>query len=317
MTIPTHATQGRRDPIGTDNTIQTLVPASRNAVASDPVAYRPGLFSADLAPGAVSLDKLQALHRQRQIAIGLSVSRAVAAIWNSRIRPEHMTDSWGSIRDIVTSLIRKFYQASAADSARFYGMMRTASDLPYLQVQLPRLPPQELLKVADSQALGTFFHEIKTVDEHIAAQSSGRAIEAASSRLALKGGRQTIVDAVHNDPMAIGWERLISPGACGFCAMLAGRGAVYRSHGSADFPAHDHCHCTAQPMFEGQAPSNDSKQLASEWQRVTQGKSGKQAIQEWNKYWEGRNDEQPDQRSIAAPQENGPGNASQQPERIG
>jgi hypothetical protein len=307
-----HATALSLNPIEPREPMPGPGSTSQNRVALAPVAYRAGNVLADSTPGAVTLARLQALHRQRQMAIGMAVSRSVAAVWDSRIRPIAMVDSWGSIRDIITSLISKFYQASASDSARFYGLMRAISGLPYVQASIPKLPPQELLKVVDSQALGTFFHQIKTVDEHMAVQASGRAIEAASSRLALKGGRQAIVDAVHVDPMAVGWERIVSPGSCAFCAMLASRGAVYKTQHNADFQAHDHCHCTAQPIFEGQASSESNRQLSSEWQRVTQGKSGKQAIQEWNSYWEGRNNEQPDHGTAAAPQEDRSGDAAQQ-----
>lgn len=74
-------------------------------------------------------------------------------------------------------------------------------------------------------------------------QSSG-----AMSRLVLDGGRDTIVDTVRNDPTAAGWQRVTAGSACGFCRMLAGRGAVYKED-TADFASHDHCHCSALPIY--------------------------------------------------------------------
>jgi hypothetical protein len=39
-----------------------------------------------------------------------------------------------------------------------------------------------------------------------------------------------------------------SGNACDFCSMLADRGAVY-GEASAEFEAHDHCSCSAQPVY--------------------------------------------------------------------
>ncbi len=64
--------------------------------------------------------------------------------------------------------------------------------------------------------------------------------------------RATITGATHADPRARGWQRKARPDGCGFCQMLAGRATLYRSQGTADFGAHDHCHCVAVPAFGGQ-----------------------------------------------------------------
>lgn len=63
--------------------------------------------------------------------------------------------------------------------------------------------------------------------------------------------RDTITTNQRRDPTAVGWERVAAGDACGFCRMLADRGAVYRRN-TANFASHSHCHCTARPVFEGQ-----------------------------------------------------------------
>lgn len=71
--------------------------------------------------------------------------------------------------------------------------------------------------------------------------------------------RQTIMGSALADPRADGWQRQASATACGFCQMLAGRGAVYSAE-TADFAAHGikangsggECQCTAVPAFGGQ-----------------------------------------------------------------
>lgn len=70
----------------------------------------------------------------------------------------------------------------------------------------------------------------------------------AASRLVLDGGRDTIRATVAADPEAQGWKRVGSGRTCDFCTMLLGRGAVY-SEATADFASHDHCACSAEPVY--------------------------------------------------------------------
>lgn len=59
--------------------------------------------------------------------------------------------------------------------------------------------------------------------------------------------RLTVTRSAVEDPAAKGWKR-VGAGACDFCRMLIGRGAVY-SEATADFESHDHCNCQAVPAW--------------------------------------------------------------------
>lgn len=59
--------------------------------------------------------------------------------------------------------------------------------------------------------------------------------------------RDTITANSVRDKAAVGWQR-VGSGRCDFCRMLIGRGAVYRE-ATADFESHDHCGCSAEPVF--------------------------------------------------------------------
>jgi hypothetical protein len=61
--------------------------------------------------------------------------------------------------------------------------------------------------------------------------------------------RDTITTNTRNDPQSVGWKRITNK-CCGFCRMLADRGAVYRE-ATARFAAHTHCDCSAAPVFLG------------------------------------------------------------------
>lgn len=64
--------------------------------------------------------------------------------------------------------------------------------------------------------------------------------------------RQTITLSSIADPDAEGWQRKTTGTSCGFCQLLASRGAVYRES-SVGFASHDDCDCYAIPAFAGQA----------------------------------------------------------------
>lgn len=73
-------------------------------------------------------------------------------------------------------------------------------------------------------------------------------------------GRDTMTRTSISDPMARGWRREVRGSwTCGFCRMLASRGAVY-AKGTADFAAHHHCDCVAIPSWDQNAPEVKARQ---------------------------------------------------------
>jgi hypothetical protein len=80
-----------------------------------------------------------------------------------------------------------------------------------------------------------------------------------ASRIALEGGRVTLLDTIEADPAAVGWYRVTDAQPCAFCALLASRGVVYkhdsfdqsdaRFHGAGEFKVHNDCGCTLAPAF--------------------------------------------------------------------
>lgn len=66
-----------------------------------------------------------------------------------------------------------------------------------------------------------------------------------------RGFRDSIIGNSRQDADSIGWSRVARGGACKFCVMLAGKGAVYRSESTAIFAAHQHCNCATRPEFRG------------------------------------------------------------------
>jgi hypothetical protein len=101
--------------------------------------------------------------------------------------------------------------------------------------------------------------------------------EQVAQKLVADTGRGTVQAAVRQDRQATAWARSAARGACAFCKMLALRGAVF-AQDTADFRAHDGCHCGVIPVFRGQR--FELSPHAREWERLyreyAQGHSGDQ-----------------------------------------
>lgn len=72
-----------------------------------------------------------------------------------------------------------------------------------------------------------------------------------TQRLVANAARETVVHNVERDPAQPRWARHASANACAFCALLATRGAAYRSQDAAGGHYHNACHCVAVPSWGG------------------------------------------------------------------
>lgn len=72
-------------------------------------------------------------------------------------------------------------------------------------------------------------------------------------RLTANADRATILTNARRDPAGVRWYRGASASCCSFCALVASRGAVYRSESSADFKAHNNCRCFPVVLFPGES----------------------------------------------------------------
>jgi hypothetical protein len=97
----------------------------------------------------------------------------------------------------------------------------------------------------------------------------------AVKRLALQGSRDTIVSSINADPEALGVSRVTDGQPCYFCAMLAGRGAVYKSEETASFNPHDGCGCQPEAVFrrKGYLPPGRGKEFSDLYREIPGGLS--------------------------------------------
>lgn len=74
------------------------------------------------------------------------------------------------------------------------------------------------------------------------------ALQGSATRAVMDSSRRTVLDNAKRE--GVRWVRYASVTACGFCRMLATRGAVYKSADTA-LRSHDHCVCLAVPDRNG------------------------------------------------------------------
>lgn len=112
---------------------------------------------------------------------------------------------------------------------------------------------------------------------------------AAAIRHTLNGGRDTVHRTVAADKRALGWARVTSGSACAFCSMLASRGPVYKTEGTASGRYHDHCHCGVEPVYRDDAAwPPGAQELRQLWDETTGAHSGKSALNAFRQALAGR-----------------------------
>lgn len=111
------------------------------------------------------------------------------------------------------------------------------------------------------------------------------------------GGRQTLLDGVKADPVALGYMRTTRPNPCFFCAMLASRGLVYaedsfdasnaRFTGAGKVKVHDECACSLKPVYVKDDPMlEDLERFKEMWAKW--GAGGGNALLRFRQGYEGR-----------------------------
>jgi hypothetical protein len=169
----------------------------------------------------------------------------------------------------IAAIIRHFGVISATQSSAFYDSMRVASGVAGSYQAAPAsTPPMDQIEAGIRWATKGLWgpNPDLTAVETL--------VTGVVEKNVLDMGRQTILKNVRTDRKSKGWARETEPGACAFCAMLATRGAVYRSETSASFETHDHCRCVAVPEFNKYEPSAQVREWQQLYKESTKGVHG-------------------------------------------
>lgn len=144
-----------------------------------------------------------------------------------------------ALNDVLPKLIETYGLAAAAMAADWYDQSRAKAAV---KGRFTAIPADIGTAGADALA-GWSVSTGRNLDDILTLAQGGM-----QRRIAM-ASRDTVIGSALADPRAEGWQRQ-GAGSCDFCEMLISRGAVY-TEASADFAAHDHCHCVAVPAFAG------------------------------------------------------------------
>lgn len=221
-------------------------------------------------------------HRLAQARLGARTVQLMLAAWPV-LRIEDLDGTFPAWLELAATVIAAQRTASSTLAANYVATFRTlelgAGVTPATPVLAPAAPLEQIATsllvtgpavIRSNLARGT---DLDTALRHGQARSA-----AAAMRHALNGGRDTVLGSVVGDDRALGWARATSGHACAFCAMLASRGPIY-SEGTVTFRAHDHCSCSAEPVYRDDAawPAGAEK-YRDLWDEATGGLSGDQAL---------------------------------------
>ncbi|GAA2192723.1 hypothetical protein [Streptomyces bangladeshensis] len=225
-----------------------------------------------------------ARYRAAQIGLTRLLVRDVRGL-RRLILPSRLRESIPDWLTAMTAVIEQYARTSSHLAAEFYDAQREAAGVPgVFTVPVAEPPPQEQTEASLRWATKDLWP--REPEEATPAQLQPLSVrldaaevkaEQVAQKLVADTGRGTVQEAVRQDRQATAWARSAALGACAFCKLLAARGAVYKED-TADFRAHDGCHCGVVPVFKGQR--FELSPHAREWERIyreyAQGHSGGQ-----------------------------------------
>lgn len=204
-------------------------------------------------------ETLAEAYRQAQIRVKAQALRDAMVFWQTW-DPDNLDETWAATLEAVRDIIQGAYDRSVDLAEAYFQANRELQGLGRLEslpaaVRLSAGRLETSLRVtgpvAWRQAIAAGRNPFEAAEVMQVRQAG------AAGRLVQEGGRERVLQLTDADPEATKWYRYTDGNPCAFCAMLAGRGAVYLARGTANFQAHDHCGCTARPGYQ-----NDPDDLA-------------------------------------------------------
>jgi hypothetical protein len=206
-------------------------------------------------------------HRAAQLALRARSVRGLLTLWPA-VDPEDLSGTIETFTQAAVLLALSGHDESSGISARYLAFLRSAERIPGNSPGFVAPRPLSVRVSADLRgaALKGIIDARKAGLSPLAAKDRGFVRVAGTLiKRVLAGGRMTVIGNVDRDRRALGWERVTSGDPCAFCRMLAGRGAVYKSQGAADFQPHETCGCVPEPIYRDGATSEQNAEYAREF----------------------------------------------------
>lgn len=190
--------------------------------------------------------RLTELHRRRQLVIRASAVSDLLAVWPAFTLAD-IDGSWPAVEAALLSIIAARRTDSERLSANYFTAFRMAEGETSTAQPRSAPPPSRALQAATLRILGPIAtKKTLTAGTPNPAERALTRITGTVTRQVLQAGRDTLAESVRADPAARGWRRITSSSPCPFCAGIAAEGVIGVD---VDFPAHDHCSCTQEPVY--------------------------------------------------------------------
>lgn len=212
---------------------------------------------------------LTSAHRAQQLAVRARTLQGLMTLW----RTVDVTDLAGTIDAFTQAavlLAGQQHDVSATTAARYFSLFRSAEDIPgkAAAVVARRPAADAMANQIRGSALKGIIDGRKAGMDIVRAKNNGLVrVSGAVTKIVLGGGSMTITGSTERDRKALGWARVTSGDPCAFCRALSARGPVYKTEKSADFESHDHCGCSAEPVYRGAALDLGAVAQSSEHER--------------------------------------------------
>ena len=176
-------------------------------------------------------------------------------------------DRWWTAQAPVIGRIATLGWRNAAELAGRYLIADAAAEGVGVEPELAPASTQQIVTALTVAGPVAFKKNMALTGNAVAARKvMTTRLAGSAQRLALAGGRRTLMATISDSPQIIGFRRVTGPNPCDFCSMLAGRGAVYKTSDRAAFVVggrsgqprgsrrigqsyHDYCNCSTEPIW--------------------------------------------------------------------
>lgn len=189
-------------------------------------------------------------YRQALASLSERAQADLRRLW-AQLDPMDRITTRDVLVEFLTDLIQGYGDAAAVIAADYFELLRAEVTDELLVPDLADPTPSDQIAASTRWALSGLFVPNDAVDLPAVLGN----LEKATDRLTKLPARETFAAALDADPLRPRYARVPSGAVtCLFCAMLAGRGAVYASEDSAGGSRkfHDHCDCVPVAVWDGQ-----------------------------------------------------------------
>jgi len=239
----------------------------------------------------LAADRLAQRHQREVATVAAGVTSVVVQTALGADPADISTWYWGAVDGLVSRIAFGYAQTrgSAMSFLPRHAALSGASGLEMVPGSMNAGALRTSLQVTGPVAFKTAI--AGGADTEAALRSMATQMGGVADRTVRAGDRDVVERTATEGRGVVGWRRRLSGRACGFCAMLASRGAVYVSKASATVASrgtryHDHCHCWAEPLYRREQEPAEVRLLQAQWSRVTAGHSGADARRVWRRHWE-------------------------------